>query len=196
LNNWFKTAKEEHTQKEINDWFNKRTNKHIELVGKYCKILADYDPDRFSELLERLKVHDDSKFKDPEIEPYKMITWKYKCKDEGWDFNEPEGLAKDMEEATLHHITTNSHHPEYWAKGEVKLNSKDRDKPSGESLDCTAMPELDLSEMVCDWASMGQEKGNTTKSWADKNVNIRWKFTDKQKDLIYELVDVVDKKGK
>ena len=33
---------------------------------------------------------------------------------------------------------------------------------------------------------------NSAKEWADKNVNIRWKFTDKQKDLIYELIEVVE----
>ena len=193
--NWFtkeSQRKEEYSQKEIDNWFKKRTDKHVELVAKYCKIIAKYYMDRFGELLERLKVHDDSKYKDPEIEPYKMITWKYKCKDEGWDFEAPKDLEEQMHKATLHHITTNSHHPEYWVKEEATLNDKDRDKPAGEALDCTGMPEVDLAEMLADWASMGQEKGNTAKSWANKNVNIRWKFTDKQKDLIYELIEVVD----
>ena len=27
--------------------------------------------------------------------------------------------------------------------------------------------------------------------WADKNVNVRWKFNDEQKDLIYEILDEV-----
>lgn len=195
--NWYKMSQakesEQYSQKDIDEWFDKRTNNHISLVGKYCKILAKYDPDRFSELLERLKVHDDSKFKDPEIEPYKMITWQYRCKDKGWTFDAPKDLERQMEEATVHHITTNSHHPEYHSEEEVTINSRDRDKPTDKILDVTSMPDLDLAEMVADWAAMGEEKGNTVKSWADKNVGVRWKFTKKQEELIYELAKVVDK---
>jgi hypothetical protein len=39
--------------------------------------------------------------------------------------------------------------------------------------------------------AVSKERGNTPKSWADKNVNIRWKFNDDQKDLIYELIENV-----
>ncbi len=39
--------------------------------------------------------------------------------------------------------------------------------------------------------AMSEEKGGTPKNWADKNVNVRWKFTDKQKDLIYELIEKI-----
>jgi hypothetical protein len=39
---------------------------------------------------------------------------------------------------------------------------------------------------------MGVEKGNKAKTWADNNVGVRWGFTDVQKDLIYELIDVLE----
>jgi hypothetical protein len=45
--------------------------------------------------------------------------------------------------------------------------------------------------MVADWASVSEERGNSPKSWAKKNVNVRWKFNKKQEDLIYELIDVI-----
>jgi len=38
---------------------------------------------------------------------------------------------------------------------------------------------------------MSEEKGNTPQTWADKNVNIRWKFNDKQKELIYKILNSI-----
>jgi len=187
----YKVAKDD-VKKKMEDWYKDRTQKHIDLVGKYCKKIAEYD-EEFEELLDRLKVHDDSKWEEPEKSPYVFITWKYKCQDEGWDFEEcspPEDIDNQMGKATLHHITCNSHHPEYHAD-EVHLNSEDRDKPPEEMVDATKMPRLDVAEMVADWCGVSEEKGNTPKSWADKNVNKRWKFTDEQKDLIYELIEKV-----
>ena len=46
--------------------------------------------------------------------------------------------------------------------------------------------------MVADWSAMSEELGSETKDWADKNVNVRWEFTDEQRDLIYELIDKVE----
>ena len=66
-----------------------------------------------------------------------------------------------------------------------------RDKPPEEMIDATKMPDLDIAEMVADWCAVSEERGNTPKSWADKNVNVRWKFTDEQSDLIYEIIDAV-----
>jgi len=189
---WYKKAKIEDYDK-MKDWFDKRTNKHIKLVQKYCKKIADYDEDRFGKLVERGKIHDDSKFEDPEIEPYIFISWQYKCKDDGIDWEPPEGMEEKMNNATEHHVLNNKHHPEFHAGEDSKvINKEDRDNPVRDKvIDATDMPELDVAEMCADWMAMSEEKGNTPKSWANKNVNIRWKFTDEQKDLIYELIDNV-----
>jgi hypothetical protein len=185
FNEWSET-------KEMKDWFEKRTNRHIELVRKYCKKIANYDPKRFGELVERAKVHDDSKFIEPEYTPYLFISWQYKCKDEGKEFKPPADLADKMSQATLHHVTTNSHHPEYHSPKKAGLiNRENRDKPPKEMVDATTMPDLDVAEMVADWMGMSEEKGTNPKDWADKNVGVRWKFTDAQKKLIYELIEKV-----
>ena len=42
-----------------------------------------------------------------------------------------------------------------------------------------------------DFCAMAKEKGGKPKDWADKNVNIRWKFNDSQKDLIYSLMEMI-----
>lgn len=197
--NWYKQAKEKNPDyQKMKDFFDKRTNKHIERVQKYCKKIADYDKDRFGKLVEQAKDHDHSKFKDPEIEPYLYVTWSYKCKDDGVDFDPPEGMDDKMNEATTHHVLHNSHHPEFHAGEDSEvINKEDRDSPVRDKIiDGTKMPDLDIGEMVADWVSMGQEKGNSAKGWADKNINVRWKFTESQKDLIYELIEVCEGKEK
>lgn len=180
------------SKSEMEEFFNQRTSKHIKLVQKYCQKIADYD-DRFLELIERGKLHDQSKYESPEKEPYVYITWNYKCKDEGIDFKMPEGMDDKMNRATEHHIKNkaNSHHPEASCEEKIDLiNRKDRDKP-GKLIDATKMKDIDVGEMVSDWCAMSNEKGGNPKEWADKNVNIRWKFNDKQKELIYELIENV-----
>jgi hypothetical protein len=184
---WYKKAED---YKKMEDWFKKRTQKHIDLVAKYCKKINDYDGKRFNGILERGKVHDQSKFKDPEVEPYVYISWQYKCKDDGKEFECPDGMDEKMSKATEYHVKNNSHHPECHSEKEVGLISrKDRDKPPKEIIDATKMPDLDVAECVADWCSMSEERGNTPKSWADKNVNVRWKFNKDQVDLIYELIE-------
>jgi len=175
----------------MKNWFDKRTAKHIKLVQKYCKKIEEYDSERFKGLIERGKIHDQSKYEDPEIDPYIYVSWDYKCKDDGVDFTPPEGMDDQMNEATEHHVNNNKHHPEYHSETKGKINREDRDKAPDEMIDATKMKDLDIAEMVADWMAMGEEKGNTPKSWADKNVNIRWKFTDDQKNLIYELIEEV-----
>lgn len=192
--NWYKQAKEEDPEyQKMKKWFDTRTEKHIKLVQKYCNKLAKYDEDRFGELIDRGEVHDQSKFKDPEVDPYVYVSWGYKCKDDGVDFDPPEGMDEKMNEATTHHVLNNRHHPEFHAGEDSEvINKEDRDNPVRDKvIDATEMPELDIAEMVADWASVSEERGNSPKSWAKKNVNVRWKFNKKQEDLIYELIDVI-----
>lgn len=178
---------------EMKKFFDKRTKAHIDRVKKYCKKIEDYDPDRFKGLCDQASTHDDSKYKDPEYEPYLYVTWSYKCKDEGVEFDVPKEIDDMMNEATQHHVISNKHHPEYYCGKKVDLiNRKDRDKPPSEIVDATKMPVISVAEMVADWLSMSEEKGTSTKGWADKNVNIRWKFDDSQKDIIYELIDNIE----
>ena len=177
---------------EMKEWFEKRTEKHIDMVAKYCKKVAEYD-DKYEELIERAKIHDASKFKSPELEPYIYVTWSYKCKDDKIDWEAPKDMEDKMNEATTHHVLNNKHHPEYWAGEDSNIiNKEDRDTPVRDKIiDGIKMKDIDLAEMVCDWMAVSEERGNSPKTWADKNVNIRWKFNDKQKDLIYELIEEI-----
>lgn len=177
--------------RQMEQWYVERTMRHIDLVREYCTKLANLRPE-FEELFERMFRHDESKFNFPEKVPYIWITWKYKCLAEGWDFkkfNPPEDIEKDMVQATIQHVLTNSHHPEYHAPDiEGCINASSRDKPSGKLVDATAMPDLDLAEMCCDWCAVSREKGNSPIDWARENIGVRWKFSPKQEKLIYSIL--------
>lgn len=176
---------------EMKEWFEKRTNLHISLVGKYCQKIAEKFPE-YKGLVERAKVHDKSKFEEPEISPYVWITWKYKCKKDNVKFDAPEDLDEKMHEATEHHVLNNSHHPEYWCgKKSGVINKNNRDLAMDKPLDATSMPDLDIAEMVADWCGVSEEKGGNPAEWADKNIGKRWNFSPKQQELIYNLIESV-----
>ena len=173
----------------MQDWFDKRTKQHIERVQKYCKKIEEFDPERFKGLVEQGSTHDASKYKDPEVDPYLYISWQYKCKDDGVDYEPPEDMEEKMSKATEHHVKNNRHHPEFHSDDDVDfINREDRDKPPEKKIDATKMKVVDIAEMCADWMAMSEEKGGKPKEWADKNVNVRWKFSDDQKDLIYEIL--------
>jgi len=190
----YRLAKDEKPDnyKEMKDWFIKRTDRHVKLVQKYCKKIEEYNPKMFKGLIERAKTHDESKYKDPEIEPYIYTTWSYKCKDDGMDFKPPEGMDEKMNKATEHHVKSNLHHPESHCEKKVDLiNKTDRDKPPEEMIDATKMKDIDIGEMLADWLSMSEEKSTNPNEWADNNVNVRWKFTNDHRYLIYELIEEI-----
>jgi hypothetical protein len=177
---------------EMVEWFESRTKRHIELVQKYAKKIEELDP-QYKGLREQAETHDASKLKEPERTPYIFISWQYRCKDLGKKFDPPAALKDLMNKATEHHVKHNPHHPEYHTSSQAGLiNRENRDKPPKEMVDGTKMPQMDLAGMVADWLAMAEEKGNTAKSWAEKNVNIRWKFTAEQEKEIYRLIKLVE----
>lgn len=178
----------------MKQYFDKRTNLHIDLVRKYLDKIINLKDTRIDKnILEDEKInHDSSKFKDPEYEPYLHVTLKYFLKDRNQEYNPSKEIQDNMNEATFHHIATNSHHPEYWDDNISKenLNSKDRDKP-GKQVDATKMPLSNVACMVADWLAMSDEKKTDPYEWAKNNVNIRWKFNTEQVKLIYDLINKI-----
>jgi len=176
---------------EMNDWYITRTNNHIAGVKNYANKIAKVFPE-LKDVQQQSLTHDQSKFKDPEAVPYIHITWQYKMKDAGKNYNPPESIKKQMNEATQHHVKNNRHHPEFHSEESTSsYDRENRDKPSEAIIDSTSMPDIDIAEMCADWCAMSEEKGNTPQTWADKNVNIRWKFNDKQKELIYKILNSI-----
>lgn len=180
--NWYKKAQ----QKELEKYFFARLKKHINMVQKSAKKIAQLYPE-FSDLIEKVKTHDQSKFEEPELTPYISLTWRKKPGNK-----DTKGLLSLDEEnkATIHHVTSNSHHPEYHLenKEEANIDPKDRDK-SIKCIDASAMPNIDIAEMVADWQAVSEElQTNTAREWFNKQKDVRWKFSPKQEKLIDKLL--------
>lgn len=198
INNWigkscsFASASEKLTS-EMKKWFEERTKKHIALVGKAIDKIVKELPE-FDKLTSRKTEHDKSKFESPEYDPYIWISWKYKCKQDSKEFECPKDIEKQMNEATLHHIKNNRHHPEFHLddKSEANIDPKDRDK-SKKVVDVSNMPDLDIAEMVADWQAMSEElKKNTAREWYNQQKDVRWSFSDKQDKLIDKLLKIFE----
>jgi len=181
--------------KQMKDWFNERTNKHVNNVKEFGnKILNSdiFNDDEKIEFKEQLSKHDDSKFKEPEYTPYLYITWDYRCKREGVKFDLPSDMKEKMNTATQHHVNVNPHHPEYWSDQKLNtINRDDRDKPSDVLVDGTKMNQISIAEMAADWMAMSKELNDDPYKWAKNNINVRWKLTKDQENYLYQILDKI-----
>lgn len=175
-----------------------RTNKHIELVNKYLDKIAKLNLSEINndKLFDN---HDASKFEEPELKPYIIINWYYHCKANNLLF-ELENIDNITDNASFHHIKTNPHHPEYWDSSYNTMQANDkglehRDEIADKIVDASKMPYTNIAQMVADWTAMEEEINNSehpsAKEWADKNINVRWKFTPDQINFIYKLIDLI-----
>ena len=176
----------------MKDWFYKRTKNHIEGVKKYCQKIYNYDIERFEDILENSKNHDELKLQEPELTSYIIITWDYYCNDNNIKFDIPEDIRKNLYKATEHHVLNSKHHPEYWQDRKeniLDINSRDGSTMPIGILNGTKMPDIYVAEMCADWMAMSEERNNMPQEWADKVVDKRWKFNEHQVKLIYELLN-------
>jgi hypothetical protein len=176
--------------------FKYRTGYHLWCVHKWTNKIAGLNDPRinFYELLKERDVHDQMKWLEPEYTPYLLISWSYKCKREGVEFNLPDDIKQKLHEATFHHIKNHKHHPEFWDDNATiqSLNKDDRDRPSaGKIVDGTKMPLTYVATMVADWFAMSEELGGHPAKWAADNINVRWKFDNEQIKLINYLIETV-----
>jgi len=172
------------TQKEKKDFFVKRTNEHIERVQNASKKIVDKHKE-YKDLLEQVKDHDSSKFKEPEMTPYIELTWRKK------DGKKSES-TKEINDATIFHVKHNMHHPEYHSDDKANIDSTNRD----DSIECISaknMDDISVAEMIADWQAVEEELGtNATREWFNKKKDIRWSFSKKQEKLIDKLLKVFE----
>lgn len=187
-------------EKEMMDHFTTRTNYHISLVNKYLEKIAELNLPEVNNLILIQDSHDKSKFEEPEYTPYLHANWKNKLKDEGKDYLPPKEIEGAMHLATYHHVKSNKHHPEFWDDSTTieSINPKDRDSAPKIMVDGTKMPFTHLAQMIADWTAMDEEKSSdkalgrfSAKAWADKNINVRWRFNDTQVEFIYRLISLL-----
>jgi len=157
--------------KEMVKFYDKRTKEHIQRVQNNIKKIVKQRSD-LKELTSRAKIHDKSKWSKEEYIPYIWLTWWHKEKNAGRKFEYPEGIKDMTKKAWKSHEKINKHHP-------------------GAHSSPQKMSDIDIAEMVADWAAMSQEFGTSLKKWTNDNVGSKWKFTDKQTQLIYDLVGLL-----
>ena len=143
--------------------------KHINLVNKYAEKIGKSYPD-----------HDRSKY--TQLFPAYCLTVKK-------DRTEEEQAALDM--ATLIHVKTASHHPEYWTKTDLTGFTRKNFTPNG-VIDATDMPQEAIDQMICDWEAVGEVKGNSGLEWFNKINGTRWKFNAEQQMYIRLLIDKLE----
>jgi hypothetical protein len=180
-------------------FFLQRTSRHVERVKQAARMIVQAYP-QFIGLLKNVETHDRSKFEAPEHAPYVNITWRHKQEKDRGQFDslkgngyQDPGHLEDPDEngATVHHITTNPHHPEFWSRDRVLLNKSDRSKLN-QPVDVRDMPDLYVAEMVADWQAMAWELGNDAREWFNKQNGNRWEFSDHQVELIDKLLKVFE----
>lgn len=160
---------------EMISFFETRTRAHIERVRRCLALLAD-GSEHVAELTERARQHDASKFEPEERIPYIWLTEFHRCRFRGLPFSYPAGMEERVRQAMHHHVTTNRHHPEFFA-------------------DANEMSEVDLMEMVCDWTAMSQEfgqDGGSARGWADKTIGHRVHFDDDHRHFVYLMIERLD----
>ena len=141
------------------------TQKHIEKVRKYLRIITD-------KITSRGVNHDATKLESPEVEIFAEHTDGLSKTTYGSD-EYKEHLAA-MKTALDHHYATYRHHPEHFSNGINDMNL------------------IDLVEMLADWkaASERQHNGNLLTS-IEQNA-IRFKMSDQLKQILLNTVKTLD----
>lgn len=150
-----------------------RTQRHIDLVNQYAAKIGRSYPH-----------HDDSK-----LNPEKLLDAYYIYSVPKEERSKQEEDALDM--ATLIHISSAPHHPEYWTDTNLSGFTRTNYTPNG-IIDATEMPEEALEEMVMDWNAMSFElQKNTPMEWFNSVNGKRWLFTEEQQQFIIDLINKV-----
>lgn len=141
------------------------TQKHIEKVRKYIRIMTD-------RLTTRGVNHDATKLESPEVEIFAEHT---DClKDLEYNSDEYKQHLAAMKPALDHHYATYRHHPEHFQNGVNDMNL------------------IDLVEMLADWkaASERQLNGNLLTS-IEQNAT-RFKMSDQLKQILINTAKTLD----
>jgi len=154
------------------------TFKHIQTVQKYMLRCI-------SQLIERQRVHDQSKLVSPEVEIFDEYTPKLKESTYGSD--EYKTFLVGMRVGLDHHYLVNSHHPEHCAfeNGEVNQELV----RNGTAI--SRMNLLDLVELVTDWMA-AVERHDTGNIEESIEINQkRFGYDDQLKSIIRNTVHII-----
>lgn len=141
------------------------TQKHIEKVRKYLRIMTD-------KITTRGVKHDATKLETPEVEIFAEHT--SVLKDLEYNSEEYKQHLAAMKPALDHHYAIYRHHPEHFQNGINDMNL------------------IDLIEMLADWkaASERQHNGNLLTS-IEQNAS-RFHMSDQLKQILLNTVKTLD----
>lgn len=141
------------------------TQKHIEKVRKYIRVITD-------KLTTRGVNHDATKLASPEVEIFAEHTDALSATT--YNSQEYKDHLAAMKPALDHHYATYRHHPEHFQNGVTDMNL------------------VDVVEMLCDWkaASERQHNGNLLTS-IEQNA-IRFKINDQLKQILINTAKTLD----
>lgn len=143
------------TLEEMNVEYNYYIENHIENVRKcftiYGKDLCDRLGVDYNRLADMIEDHDKSKYSEEEFEGYRVYF--YPTDFESSESNKQFRKNK-FDQAWLHHLRNNAHHPEFWLYADDNGAVKVKD-----------MDPLHIAEMLLDWTAMSITKGDTTYSY-------------------------------
>ena len=155
----------------------RRVQDHINRVKYFYKLMVKDGiiPEQYVDL-NRLTSHDKDK-----LEPENLRKQALRFSEDG-EYSEQD--IKDINDVVKRHVKSNKHHCEFWGEGDQNTNG----------MDCSAMPDTYLYEMMADWAATAEERGSTIESYGSKSINKRWFFSDHQVEIMWKCINYLDKK--
>ena len=155
---------------------------HKAFVLKYIKKIINDDTVKLNsnhvdKLNDRACRHDNDKLNDL-FKPYVFVTWKYKVGKE--QFEKVDVDSNFLNNATFNHIKSNKHHPQFWDDNSTIQNEDDPKI----IVDATKMDCISLIEMC----AMSQQLRNCPLQWAKTNINVKWRFSQKQIEFIFKIL--------
>lgn len=95
--------------------------------------------------------------------------------------------------AIYRHVTENNHHTDYWDTNTAMIDLTHQYEkgfgPKIRKMDGTKMSDSAIIEMCCDWSSVSAEKGNSPQVWFEQGLRNRYKFTERQEELIWNTLE-------
>lgn len=146
---------------------------HKQYFTKACLKMLDYlySCDRYEDALElakRCSMHDHSKL---EMDEVKYFVELLSEEDEN---HTPNGRLTDKQKKLIElHWKRNRHHPEFFS-------------------DCNKMSDIDIIEMVCDWAARSEQYNNSLIEFAHRIQSERFHFSNERFDDILKYCSVLE----
>lgn len=134
------------------------------------------------EIRTEIELHDSSKLDDLEFYGYRVKY--YPTKQEEYNMNNDPVYADEVhnksDEAWLHHLMVNDHHPKHWKV--IDGQYKDDNKPTDMTLGA-------IIHMICDWQAMAYYFKNNMFEWYSNADEEKNDLSDNTRNLVNEILD-------